>query len=118
MEPPPPLQVALRSGAAVVQGVVNNGTGKPVPNATVVLIPPEPRRENREVYKFAKSDASGKFVVRGIAPGVYKIFAFQAIAGGEFYNSRFLSKYEFRGRSLTVSQGSTTTETLTVIESN
>jgi hypothetical protein len=42
--------------------------------------------------------------VRGIAPGVYKIFAFQTIAGGEFYNSRFLSKYEFRGRSLTVSQ--------------
>jgi beta-lactamase regulating signal transducer with metallopeptidase domain len=118
MEPPPPLQVMLRSGAAVVQGVVNNGTGKPVPNATVVLVPPETRRENREVYKFGKSDASGKFVVRGIAPGVYKIFAFQTIAGGEFYNSRFLSKYEFRGRSLTVSQGSTTTETLTVIEGN
>jgi hypothetical protein len=108
----------LRSGAATVDGVVRDGAGKPVANATVVLVPPEARRENRELYKFGKSDASGKFSVRGIAPGSYKIFAFQAIAGGEFYNSRFISKFEFRGRSLSVSQGSTTTETLTVIESN
>jgi hypothetical protein len=117
-EPPAPLQVMLRSGAATVDGVVRDGAGKPVANATVVLVPPEARRENRELYKFGKSDASGKFSVRGIAPGSYKIFAFQAIAGGEFYNSRFISKFEFRGRSLSVSQGSTTTETLTVIESN
>ena len=57
-------------------------------------------------------------MVRGIAPGNYKIFAFQSIAGGEFYNSRFLSKYEFRGKSITVSQGGAATETLTAIDGN
>jgi hypothetical protein len=108
----------LRSGAATVEGVVRDGTGKPVANAAVVLVPPEQRRLNRELYKSGKSDASGKFVVRGLAPGGYRIFAFQSIAGGEYYNSRFLSKYESRGRSITVSQGGTATETLTVIESN
>jgi beta-lactamase regulating signal transducer with metallopeptidase domain len=117
-EPPFPLQVMLRSGAATVEGVVRDGTGKPVSNATVVLVPPEARRENRELYKSGKSDASGKFVVRGIAPGSYKLFAFQGIAGGEFYNARFLAKYEFSGRPITVSQNGTATETLTVIEYN
>jgi hypothetical protein len=117
-EPPGPLQVMLRSGAGIVEGVVRDGSGKPVPNATVAVIPPNPRRDNRALYKTGTSDAVGKFVVRGIAPGGYKVFAFQGIAGGEFYNSRFLSKYEFRGKSINVSQGATVTESLTVIDSN
>jgi len=117
-EPLALLQVALRSGAGTVEGVVRDGTNKPVPNATVVVVPTEARRENRVLYKSAKSDASGKFTVRGVAPGGYKLFAFEGLAGGEFYNSRFLSKYEFRGKSINVGQGGTTTESLTVIESN
>ena len=91
---------------------------KPIPNATVVVVPPEARRENHELYKTAKSDAAGKFTVRGIAPGSYKLFAFEGLAGGEFYNSRFISKYEFRGKPINVAQGGTSTESLTVIESN
>ena len=83
-----------------------------------MVIPPETRRENRTLYKTATSDAAGKFTVRGIAPGGYKLFAFEGLAGGEFYNSRFLAKYEFRGKSINVGQGGTTTESLTVIESN
>jgi hypothetical protein len=117
-DPAVPLEVALRSGAASVEGVVRDGSNKPVPNATVVVIPPDARRENRELYKTAKSDAAGKFTVRGIAPGNYKLFAFEGLTGGEFYNSRFLSKYEFRGKPITVAQGGSATESLTVIESN
>src|SRR5262245_60148133 len=50
-EPLAPLQVALRSGAGTVEGVVRDGTNKPVPNATVVVVPTEARRENRVLYK-------------------------------------------------------------------
>jgi hypothetical protein len=115
---PPPLQVSLRSGAGTVEGVVRDGSARPVPNATAVVIPPEARRENRVLYRTATSDAAGKFSVKGIAPGSYKIFAFEGLSGGEFYNARFLQKYEFRGKSVTVSQGGSSTESLTVIESN
>ena len=38
-------------------------------------------------------------------PGSYKLFAFEGLTGGEFYNSRFLSKYEFRGKPINVAQG-------------
>ena len=112
-----PLQVSLRSGAATVEGIVRNGD-KLVANATVVVIPPDARRENRALYKTAKSDASGKFTIRGVAPGNYKLFAFENAAGGEFYNARFMSKVEFRGKAITIGQGSVSTETLTLIESN
>jgi hypothetical protein len=112
-----PLQVSLRSGAATVEGIVLNGD-KLVANATVVVIPPDARRENRALYKTAKSDAAGKFTIRGIAPGNYKLFAFENAAGGEFYNARFMSKVEFRGKAVTIGPGSVSTETLTLIESN
>lgn len=113
---PAPLQIALRSGAGTVEGVVRDGAGKPVANATVVVIPPDPRRENRALYKTATSDATGRFKVLGVAPGGYKVFAWQGVSGGEFYNSRFLSKYEFRGKSITVAQSATVTENLTLID--
>ena len=115
-EAPAAIQVVLRSGAGIVEGVVRDGAGKPVPNATVVVIPPDPRRENRALYKTATSDGTGRFTVRGIAPGSYKIFSWRSAAGGEFYNSRFLSKYEFRGKSVNITQGGTVTESLTVID--
>jgi beta-lactamase regulating signal transducer with metallopeptidase domain len=117
-EPLAPLQVSLQSGAGSVEGVVRDRSNRPVPNATVVVVPPDARRENRALYKTATSDASGKFTVVGVAPGGYKLFAFEGLAGGEFYNSRFLLKYEFRGTPINVAQGGTTTESLTVIESN
>ncbi len=117
-EPLAPLQVSLRSGAGTVEGVVRDASNRPIPNATVVVVPPDMRRENRVLYKTAKSDASGKFTVRGVAPGSYKLFSFLGLAGGEFYNARFLEKYEFRGKSISVAQGATTTEALTVIENN
>jgi beta-lactamase regulating signal transducer with metallopeptidase domain len=115
-ETPPPLQLILRSGAGVVEGVVRDGAGRVVRNATVVVVPPDPRRENRALYKTATSDTNGRFTVRGVAPGSYKVFAWHGIKGGEFYNSRFVSKFEFSGKPINVSQGGTVTESLTVID--
>src|SRR5262249_40414061 len=117
-EPPAPLQVILRSGAGIAEGVVRDSGGKPVDNAIVVVLPTESRRLNRALYKTSTSDALGRYSVRGIAPGNYKVYAWKGISGGEFYNSRFLTKYEFRGKSITVTQGNTITESLTVIDGN
>jgi hypothetical protein len=115
---PAGLEVSLRSGAASVEGTVSDGAGRPVANATVVVVPPDARRENHALYKTATTDAAGKYKLRGIAPGDYKLFAFEGLAGGEFYNPRFLSKYEFRGKPLNLAQSGVATESLTVIESN
>ena len=117
-EPPAPLQLFLRSGAGVVDGVVRDGSGKIVRNATVVVIPPDPKRLNRALYKTGTSDSTGRFSIKGVAPGNYKVFAWLGIKGGEFYNSRFLSKYEFSGKSINVTQGGTVSESLTLIDGN
>jgi len=109
------IEVILKSGAAKIEGVVQDATGKPVPRATVVLVPPPARRENRALYRTATSDAEGHFTIRGIAPENYRLFAWQKIAPSAYYNARFLANYEDRGRAITLGQASTLTATITVI---
>jgi hypothetical protein len=115
-ETPPPIQVMLRSGASTVDGTVQDSTGKPVIGATVVLIPTQTRRQNRVLYRTATSDATGKFSLRSVAPGNYKLFAWQQnIVGGAYYSPTFVGKYEDRGRPVTVAEGVTVTQQITVI---
>jgi hypothetical protein len=115
-EAPPPLEVMLRTGAAAVEGSVQDAAGKPAIGATVVLVPAETRRQNRVLYRTAISDANGRFSLRSVGPGLYRLFAWQqSIPGGAYYSALFLSSYEDRGRPITVAEGATITQQLTVI---
>lgn len=111
-----PVEVQLRTGAATVEGTAVDAAGKPVAGATVVLVPNQIRRQNRVLYRTATSDANGRFSIRNVSPGSFKVFAWeQPIAGNAFYNALFLAKHEDKGRSVNVSQGATVNQQLTVI---
>jgi hypothetical protein len=108
-EQPAPLQVMLRAGAGVIEGVVNNALKKPVAGATVAVVPTIPLRHNRARYQTATSDISGRFVIGNIIPGDYKVFAWDDIPSGAYFNSKFISRYEDRGLAINLLQSSTRT---------
>jgi beta-lactamase regulating signal transducer with metallopeptidase domain len=113
---PDPIQVLLSSGAATVEGTVVDAVAKPIAGATVVLAPPENRRQNRLLFHQAVTDKNGRFSLRNVAPGGYKLFAWQQqLPKSTWFNSGFMSRYEASGRPLTVSQGATVTQQITVI---
>jgi len=115
-EAPDPLQVAVSSGAGTVEGVVVDASGKPVSNATVVLAPPENRRQNRLLFKNAVTDRSGRFSLHNIAPGSYKLFGWQqSLPTSTWFNEGFMARYEAQGRGINVAQNSTVTQQITVI---
>jgi hypothetical protein len=62
------LNVVISPNTGVVDGVVSNTEGRPIPGARVVLIP-EGNRERRELFRPAVSDANGRFSLTGISPG-------------------------------------------------
>jgi hypothetical protein len=113
---PDPLLVRLKTGAGAVEGIVQDAAGKPVASATVVLVPNQNRRQNRVLFRTATSDAAGRFSIKSVSPGIFKIFAWQQpIAGGAYYNSGFLSKYEEKGRAVTVVERATVNQQITAI---
>ena len=121
-EPPSPLQVMIRTDSGTVEGTVLDAARRPVAGASVVLVPPDARRQNRLLYRTATANADGRFTIKGVAPGSYRIFSwpggdtslFAAPIDGGYYNPKFLARFENRGRSVTVSQSVSNVE-LTVI---
>ena len=110
-----PLEIVLGSGAGTVNGVVMDGPTKVVAGATVVLVPETRRRSNRALYVLASSDASGRFTLRGVAPGDYKVFAWESIPAFAHVNAAFMAKHEDRGKLVHVGQSGTVSAELTII---
>jgi hypothetical protein len=64
---------------------------------SVILVPDTPRRENRALYKFVSTDEEGEFTFLGVAPGRYKIFAFDGVSADGRENPDLIRTYEQRG---------------------
>jgi hypothetical protein len=110
-----PIQVVIAAGAGTVEGLVRESATKVFPGANVVLVPEASRRQNLALYFPATSDASGRFVIRGVPPGDYKLFAWESIRPFAYQNAGFLARHEDRGRNVHVVQSGTATAELNVI---
>jgi hypothetical protein len=67
------LDLIMSTRAAQIDGVVLNADSLPTAGSTVVLIPDSPHRDGKHRYKSATTDQNGKFTIKGIAPGDYKL---------------------------------------------
>jgi hypothetical protein len=72
-----PLEVVLGPGAGEVEGAVKEGE-KPAAGGFVTVVP-DPMHPNRLYrYRSATVDPSGSFRVSGLAPGEYRVYAWEA----------------------------------------
>jgi hypothetical protein len=110
-----PIQVVVGSGTGTVSGLVHDGPTKFVAGATVALVPEAARRENLALYLSAASDASGRFVMRGVPPGDYKLFAWESVRPFAYQNAAFIAKDENRGTLIHVGQGNAVNVEVTII---
>jgi hypothetical protein len=110
-----PIQLVVGSGAGTVEGIVRESPSKGFPGANVALVPEASRRENLALYFPTNSDASGRFVIRGVPPGDYKLFAWESIPTFAYQNAAFLAKHEEQGRIVHIVQGGTVNAELNVI---
>jgi hypothetical protein len=107
---PDPLEVMLRTQGGLVTGTVFDSTFiRPVTRATLVLVPDDPRRRNLALYRTAVSLPDGSFNLAGVAPGAYKLFAWQKVTAGAWENAAFLRRYEDRSVPVVVDQNATKT---------
>jgi len=102
-----PIEITLATGAGKVEGFVESGLGGIPARADVVLVPAFARRRNIMYYDRTTIDAKGRFTFSGIAPGEYKVFAFEQLADDAEQNPEFLARYDTLGQEVTVASGIT-----------
>jgi len=112
------LDVVASANGGVVEGVVTDHNGEPVPNAVIVAVPEVRMRARIERFRKTVSDQSGRFTLHGIQPGEYSLFAWESVDGEAYYNPDFLKNYEQQGSALRVGEGDRKSVQLAVIPGN
>jgi hypothetical protein len=100
------LDIVVSPNGASIDGVVSQDH-RPFPEATVMLVPDPPYRDENRLFKSGTIDQNGHFVIEGVSPGDYKVFAWEKIeAGACVTSSEFLRPFESRGESVHITEGS------------
>lgn len=89
---------------------------RPAAAATVVLIPSEESRLRLDRYRSATTDSAGRAALTNIAPGSYKLFAWQDIEANAWQNADALRPFEERGVPVGIEEYGKVSQTIKVIE--
>ncbi|HET9218289.1 MAG TPA: M56 family metallopeptidase [Terriglobia bacterium] len=99
------LEVVIGTSGGRIEGRVVNATGQPVASATAVLVPEAPNRSRRDFYRSAVTDDAGVFRFQGIAPGDYKVFAWEEIEVSSWLDPAIVRPHESRGKAVRIQAG-------------
>jgi len=107
------LTVVYGADGGEISGAVTDDSGDPIP-ATVVAVPTGSHR-SRQFYRAAPT-TSGRFVLRSIAPGDYKLYGWDRVDQNQvIYDADFLRPYEGEGKAIRVQAGEKQTADLKLI---
>jgi hypothetical protein len=108
------LEITLGANPGQVMGAVTDATLKPVSGVQAVLIP-EQLRNRQDLYKTVTTDQDGRFTLRGITPGDYRLFAWEDIEPFSYYDAEVLREYEQQGKLVRIREGSAESAELKII---
>jgi hypothetical protein len=98
--PESPLAIFLAKGADVT-GAVTSQTAEPMQDKQIVLIPQGSVKPS-ELYRTAATDAAGHFLLQGVAPGQYKVFAWNTVDGYAYLDPDFVRQFEDQGVTVSI----------------
>ena len=110
------LELKASCRAARIEGVVLNGDSFPAAGVYVVAVPDGSHRDHDWEYRAELTDQNGRFLLRGVVPGEYRIFSWDSADDFDWYDAGQLKPYENKGLPVGVEEGDRKTLHLTVIE--
>jgi hypothetical protein len=109
------IEVILSTKAATVEGLVREDD-EPAPGSWVMLIPDPTRPEQRYLSKSATADQNGRFSIKGVAPGDYKLYAWQEPQYEVVREPEAVKPFEHKAVKITVRENSREQAELTVLK--
>ena len=109
------LEIVISTNGGVLDGSVLDADASPRANVTIVAVPSAPRRRRGDLYKYVSTDDEGRFVLTGLAPGDYKLFAFERVEEGAWQDAEFIKLFEDRGTTVRVQEGRRSTADIRII---
>jgi protocatechuate 3,4-dioxygenase beta subunit len=99
------LVITMSANGGQVEGHVQDDKGQPAQGAMVTLVAVGTRRE--DLFNVAGTDTSGHFKIAGIAPGSYRVYAWDGAADGYAvrWDPDYVKPFEASGQSVQISEG-------------
>jgi len=107
------LDIVVGGQPAQLDGVVTDERLQPAANVRVVLVPDH--RERSDLFKTTMTDASGRFRLSGLAPGDYKLFAWEAIELNSWFDPEVLKQFDRKGTPVRLNESGQQNVNLLVI---
>jgi hypothetical protein len=98
------MQVVVSVNGGSIQGRVVDAAGAGVANVPAVAVPQPSRRKRGDLYKYVSTDDDGRFQLTGLAPGDYKLFAFERAEDGAWQDPEFIKVFEDRGKAVRIEE--------------
>jgi hypothetical protein len=108
------LELVVSSRGGTVEGTVRDAQGRALTSIQTVLIPDQ-QRDRPELFRRVLTDRNGKFSMAGVAPGTYRLFAWEGLEAYGYFDSEILGKYEAQAIPLRVTENSAQTVDLQAI---
>jgi hypothetical protein len=91
------IEIVLAHDGGEIDGLVLDKDDKPVAGATALLVPEAPFRGRHDRFKDTSTDQNGRYQWENVAPGDYKVFAWDDIEPGAWFTPDFFRGIESRG---------------------
>jgi hypothetical protein len=108
-----PLQITLSPNMSTITGIVQTADGKPVVSSavTMVSVPRDPGSRTIRTM-MTGTDRNGRFTIPVIAPGTYRVFAWEDLESAQRYDADNLAQYQNQSVTVTVKENESAQVTL------
>lgn len=111
------LEILLSAAGGEVQGVALDARGQQAaPGALVVLAPDTALRHRRDLFRTTVTDPYGRFTLQGIAPGDYRLFAWEEVEDGAWLDPEFLRPFDNAAATVALRENGRETVQVKLIE--
>jgi hypothetical protein len=108
------LEIVLSPNMGTLEGRVLNERLEAVPAAQVALVP-DRNRDRPTLFRAVTTDSSGRFQISKIAPGEYKLFAWEALDPYQYFDPELLRRSDSKGVPVHIGELSSQAVTVTAI---